>query len=90
MFNLDVSTKIKHKVGGRTFFIIKRYLAFGMKVCGHKDLVMGLDLALFSIIINLMGDEIETCISYQFCKDKFVNFAKINLPSTKLMRIKSV
>lgn len=41
---------------------------FRAKVCGHKHFVMGLDLALFNIIINLMGDEIGTCISYQVCR----------------------
>lgn len=35
-------------------------------VC-HKDFAKVLDLALFSIIINLMGDEIEICIAYKFC-----------------------
>lgn len=33
----------------------------------HKDFAVVLDLALFNIVSNLMGEETEICIAYQVC-----------------------
>lgn len=58
----------KHKAVCRTVLYNNKMAYIQSESVCHVDFVMVLDLALFNTVMNLMGDEIEIYIAYQFCR----------------------